>query len=305
MGNVVAIEAGEGASYALKDDGTIWAWGDNTYGQLGDGTNNNSNQPVQVLGPGTFSAISAHHEHVLALRDDSTVWAWGRNTEGEIGDPTPGNQNIPVQVVQLDQVHSIEAGGYFSLVQKDDGTIWAFGTNAYGQLGDGTNTSSAVPVQVVSFPSCISSIATGFWIGLAFEEPDSIMAWGYNNDGELGNGTTVDSNLPINPIGLCPVALPATSPCGFAGIENNIISPASLTVHPNPVTTTVTITSSLEFHDALLQIYDLTGHLVYQQAGLSRKYFQYQTHDLPPGNYVLRLSDNEHNASVRMTILRP
>lgn len=142
---------------ALKEDGTVWAWGLNNVGQLGDGTTTNRATPVQVSGLSNIVAIAAggyaHSAgviggHSLALRADGTVWAWGLNNYGQLGDGTTTNRSTPVQVSGLTDVVAIGAGGYHSVALKKDGTVWAWGYNGYGQLGDGTTTDRTTPVQV-------------------------------------------------------------------------------------------------------------------------------------------------------------
>jgi alpha-tubulin suppressor-like RCC1 family protein len=98
---VSAIAAGGDHSIALKSDGTVWAWGDNQLGQLGNGNNIASNTPVQVSGLTDVTAIAAGDNHSLALKDDGTVWAWGDNQFGQLGDGTNSTRNIPVQSTGL------------------------------------------------------------------------------------------------------------------------------------------------------------------------------------------------------------
>lgn len=302
LNDVIAIEAAENASYALRSDGTIWAWGNNIYGQLGDNTTNNSNVPVQVFSADSYVAISAHHEHVLALRNDSTVWAWGRNTAGELGNGSLAGSYYPQQVNLLNDVHAIEAGGYYSLALKSDGTVWSFGLNSYGQLGDGSTTDRIEPVQMTALTSCVASISTGFWVGAAYEDPATIKLWGYNFDGELGNGTTVDSNTPISPVGLCPIALPASDPCGLNAV--NDIGPASEAwVHPNPFSTSATIRTKDRMRDAVLLVSDATGKVVLQRMQLSGVQFTIDREELADGLYFMELTDGKHRVVGRLIIV--
>src|SRR5204863_3500680 len=133
---------------ALKADGTVWDWGYNTYGQLGDGSTSNRYVAVQ---PGVSNAISvaAGQYHTLAVKMDGAVMAWGKNDTGQLGDGTNFERHTPVAVINLTGVVSVSAGTY-SVALKSDGTVWSFGTNSQGQLGNGTNVNSNVPVQVVN-----------------------------------------------------------------------------------------------------------------------------------------------------------
>ena len=128
--DIIAVQGGWLNALALKNDGTVWAWGSNTYGQIGDSTfNDNVLTPVQVHGPGNvgflsnIKAISAGVIHSLALKNDSTVWAWGDNSFGELGDSTNIARLVPIQVQGLTNVIAIAAGGGFSMALKDDGTV--------------------------------------------------------------------------------------------------------------------------------------------------------------------------------------
>ena len=183
------------------------AWGLNVFGQLGDGTNADSNMPVQAAGLNGVLAVSGGGSHSLALRTDGTVRAWGNNTFGQLGDGTNVDSNAPVIVTGLNGVVAVAAGGGFSLALKGDGTVWSWGENTNGQLGDGTNNSSNLPVQVVDAAggalSGVTAIAAGGFHGLALQsDPADVLAWGFNASGQLGDGTNVDSNVPVAVIGI-------------------------------------------------------------------------------------------------------
>ena len=206
LGNVTAIAAGSNADphiLALKDDGTVWAWGNNTYGQLGNGTTERygfSNTLVQVSGLNNVKAIAAGPYHSLALKNDGTVWAWGWTWLGD----GIGEQLTPVQVQGLSNVTAISAGWEYSLVLKNDGTVWAWGGNYNGQLGDGTSEDRNTPVQVQNL-SNVKAIAAGTQLAIALKEDNTVWAWGLNNHGQLGDGTDIDSNTPIQVNGISDV----------------------------------------------------------------------------------------------------
>jgi len=152
ISNVIAVSAGSWGyhSVALKADGTVWAWGNNSAGQLGDGTTVQKSSPVQVSSLTGIVAIATGSDHVVALKSDGTVWAWGQNDYGQLGDGTTTNSNVPVQVSGLAGIVAIEAGDSHSIALKSDGTVWAWGKNGNGQLGDGTTTNSTFPVQALT-----------------------------------------------------------------------------------------------------------------------------------------------------------
>ncbi|MEO6832630.1 MAG: T9SS type A sorting domain-containing protein [Chitinophagaceae bacterium] len=149
LSNIVAIAAGLSHSIFLKGDGTVWACGANTSGQLGNGTTISNDTLVQVSGLSGITAIAAGSGHSLFLKNDGSVWACGDNTYGELGDGTTIERNTPIQVSGLSGITAIAAGGVaFSLFLKSDGSFWACGRNNNGQLGDGTIIDRLIPVEV-------------------------------------------------------------------------------------------------------------------------------------------------------------
>jgi Raf kinase inhibitor-like YbhB/YbcL family protein len=189
--DVAAIAAGAYFSVALKNDGTVWAWGNNFYGQLGNGIANVWSRPVQVSNLVDVKAIAVGEDHALAVKDDGTVWAWGNNSHGQLGSGDLGvvKAKEPVQVLGLSDVKAVAAGYAHSLALKGDGTVWAWGLNGCGQLGHWNNNSDqAVPSQVVGLTG-VTSIAAGWEWSLALKE-GLAFAWGDNNWGQLGEGTS-------------------------------------------------------------------------------------------------------------------
>jgi alpha-tubulin suppressor-like RCC1 family protein len=215
---VVAIAAGTSHSLALKGDGSLWAWGYNSDGQLGDGTlgaQADKSTPVQVSGMGPGSrvvAIAAGPFHTLALKSDGSIWAWGRNIEGELGDGKYAGQVTPVQVSGMGPgsgVIAIAAGTYHSLALKKDGSVWGWGGNYRGQLGSGGTSVERTPVQVSGMGpgSGVVAIAAGTAHSLALKSDGSLWAWGYNSDGQLGDGTQgaqADKSTPVQVSGMGP-----------------------------------------------------------------------------------------------------
>ena len=190
------IATGAAHSFALCSDSTVRAWGYDYQGQLGNGTNTNSNVPVQVSSLTGITAIAGGGSHSLALKIDGTVWAWGSNMEGELGNGTTADSNVPVQVSSLTGITAVAGGETHSLALKNDGTVWAWGDNYSGELGNGTNINSTVPVQVSSLTG-ITAIAGGGPHSLALKNDGTLWAWGINGSGQLGNGTNIDSNVPV------------------------------------------------------------------------------------------------------------
>ena len=202
---IIAVAAGCAAQHnlALMNDGTVWTWGNNDYGQLGNGTTASSNVPVQVLGLSGITAIAAEWTHSLALRSDGTVWAWGANGNGQLGNGATTGSNIPVQVTSLTGVVAIAAGiGYSdlggNLAAKNDGTVWTWGFNYGGVVG-----TSAVQVPGLSNVMAVAEEQFG---SLTLKNDGTAWAWGYNADGELGIGSQADSFSPMQVSNLTGIA---------------------------------------------------------------------------------------------------
>ena len=190
LSGVKAIAAGANHSLALLTNGTVMAWGDNESGQLGIGASpERSNVPVAVKGLTGVKAISAGANYSLALLSNGTVMAWGENESGQLGtgDTTPSS--VPVAVKHLTGVSAISAGGEFSLALLSNGTVMAWGNDEEGQLGNTTlEEGSDVPVAVETLTG-VAAIAAGDNHGLALLSGGTVMAWGDDSFGELGNGT--------------------------------------------------------------------------------------------------------------------
>ncbi|MCO1602739.1 cell wall-binding repeat-containing protein [Desulfosporosinus nitroreducens] len=189
------VSAGIAHSLAISSDGTVWAWGDNSEGQLGNNSSDlqNSPTPVQVSDLTNVVAVAAGGAHSLALKKDGTVWGWGTNELFQLGDRTNGeNWSTPLQISGLNNVHAIVAGTYLSLVLKTDGTVWAWGGNLWGQLGDAVpfeeEPASMNPVQVKGLTN-VTGISSGLGFVIARQNGGNIWTWGGNSDGQLGNNT--------------------------------------------------------------------------------------------------------------------
>ena len=208
---VINVTAGYSHSLALCSDGTLAAWGNNTSGQLGNGGTTTSNVPVAVTMTGalagkTVVAVAAGNYHSLALCSDGTLAAWGSNSYGQFGNGSTTSSNVPVAVntsgvLAGRLVISISAGSSFSLAVCSDGTVAAWGSNSVGQLGNGTTTSGNVPGMVsaagVLSGKTVVAATAGDSFSLALCADGTLAAWGYNSSGQLGNGSTSGSNLPV------------------------------------------------------------------------------------------------------------
>jgi alpha-tubulin suppressor-like RCC1 family protein len=217
---VMALATGEGHSLALCSDGTLAAWGYNLDGELGDNTSTNRSAPVVVNASSGLSvlfgrkvvAISAGGYHSLALCSDGTLAAWGSNDNGQLGDNTTTNRNAPVAIEVTSgstslfgkTVVSITAGGKHSVARCSDGTLAAWGDNAFGQLGDNTTIDCATPVAVSTssgtsflFGKSVVAVTAGIAHNLALCSDGTLVAWGGNDAGQLGDKTIIDRQVPV------------------------------------------------------------------------------------------------------------
>ena len=207
LDDVIAIAAGIMHSMALKSDGSVWTWGNNQFGQLGDGSGVSSQLPVQVRIDNVV-AIAAGYLHSVALTADGIVWTWGSNQFGQLGDGTFQNRPVPVPVHYLRGIHvdAIAAGGSHTLA-RIDGRVMAWGDNAEGQLGDGTtNPPGGRPVpQWVLDPSGKAYLSDVLVIGAGGRHSLAVRrgarhvwAWGSDTYGQLGTGScNTISVLPV------------------------------------------------------------------------------------------------------------
>jgi hypothetical protein len=188
------IAAGGDHSVVLRNSGMLWVWGDNTYGQVGDGTTTTKLLPAQTA-IGEWVAVSAGYSHTAAIGNDGTLWAWGFNGDGELGDSTTIDRRTPVQIGTNSDWVAISAGAYHTVALKNDGSLWAWGANWYGQLGDGTTTARYAPVKITTDTNW-AAIAAGNWHTVAIKTDGSLWAWGANWYGQLGDGSSTDKAIP-------------------------------------------------------------------------------------------------------------
>ena len=217
---VTAVAAGWNHSLALKGDGTVWSWGYNAGGQLGDGSTTNRSTPVPVSGLVNIVAIAAGSDHSMALRNDGVVFAWGYNAYGQLGNGTSIDSGVPVQVAGgLAGVTAIACGRYHSVARKNDGTVAVWGNNSYGQIGDGTHNMRYSP-YVISGLSQAAAVGAGWWHTLVAKTDGSVLAWGNDWFGECGGGPFDQKTTPVVVAGASG-ALRLTAGWGFSVARRN------------------------------------------------------------------------------------
>ena len=178
---------------AIKTDGTLWSWGYNNYGNLGDNTNaNNKSSPVQTVTFGTnWKLVSCGQYHTASIKTDGTLWTWGRNSAGQLGDNTTTDRSSPVQTVAFGTNWKlVSCGQSHTAAIKTDGTLWSWGYNVtYGALGDNTQTQRSSPVQTVAYGTNWKLVSCGYQHTAAIKTDGTLWVWGRNDSGQLGNNT--------------------------------------------------------------------------------------------------------------------
>ena len=188
---------------ALKDDGTLWTWGQNYFGQLGDNTIAHKSSPVQTVAGGTtWKQITAKcASSMIAIKTDGTLWSWGRNSYGQLGDNTTAAKSSPVQTVAGGTTwKQVSSGNTHSLALKTDGTLWLWGNNANGQLGDNTITPRSSPVQTIAGGTIWRQVSGGNNHTAALKTDGTLWTWGINTNGELGDNTTAAKSSPVQTV---------------------------------------------------------------------------------------------------------
>ena len=195
IGKVVDIAVGYTHTLALAQDGSVYAWGDNEYGQLGVEGCQCSTVPVKVLGLEDVVAISAAG-HSIALKSDGTVWCWGDGRFGQLGNGARVSKPTPVRAEALGDVVFVEAAWYMSYAVKSDGTLWVWGQNASGQLGRDLDKYIFRPVRNCDIEG-VHRVTGGMSYSIALKEDGTVWTWGKDEKGQLGDKSFEGRAKPV------------------------------------------------------------------------------------------------------------
>lgn len=257
LSSVSAISLGTTHSLALRSDGTVWSWGNNSYGELGNGTTTFSSAPVQAEGLSGVVRIDGGMYYSSALLSDGTVRSWGQNGHAELGDGTTTNRSAPVVTSGAENAIAMAAGYSLAAIVKSDGTVWkwgangkamvagasgvvdlaagtnhllalkssgavlAMGDNSFGQLGNGSSGGNNSSFISVGGLPAIAKLAGAVSHSLALDSAGHVWSWGKNSQGQLGDGTTTNRLQPVPVPGLSGVAAIAAGDGASFAVRND------------------------------------------------------------------------------------
>lgn len=316
--NVVALSAGGGHTCSLLNDGTIRCWGENEYGQLGNNTTKDSSLPVVVSGLSNGVGVAAGASHTCAVSNDGTVHCWGYNWWGQLGNGSYDDSRIPVPVSNLNNGIAVIAGGSHTCALLSNDTVRCWGYNGYGQLGNSSSSNySNIPVEVTDLDD-VALLAAGSLHTCAVLNNGNVRCWGYNGDGQLGNGTNSNSNIPVDVINLedvttlaagsshtCAALIDGTVKCwgnnGGGQLGNGTYSSSNTPIEVSELTNVVALSAGDSHTCALLDngTVKCWGQNYYGQLGTGTR-----THSLLPvpvvglSNVTALVSGQFHNCAL-------
>jgi len=293
----VSIGGGPDSKLALRGDGTVWAWGDNTEGSLGLGAQaGSSNFARKILNFDNVISLNTGGNSTtsLAIKSDGTLWAWGYNNVGQVGDSSQNSINEPKQIYGVNNPKKAITFSNSSYAIDNDSAIWAWGGNSNGKLGLG------IPDARITYPHKINHskkfvdiVAHGPHT-LALASDGSLWAWGINSSGQLGIGTLTNANTPQLVAGLCEIAV---------SVPPLYASPNHYRIYPNPSSDIVQV-EFLEQSPSKVQILDLHGKVLLEESiQPNQPRIQFSTQNLASGIYFIRtispIGNTVHKLDVR------
>ncbi len=201
MDDVASVQAGSYYTAAIKTDGSLWMWGDNQYGHIGNGAQGDrtdrydyiyQTEPVKIMEQVSCVTFNEDAHTVAAVRTDGSLWMWGSNFYGQLGSGSTTDSGVPIKV--LDGVAAVDLGWSRTAALKTDGSLWTWGWNESGRLGNGSTVDAHLPVKIMDGVAAIGGYQDQ---AAALKTDGSLWTWGWNYYGQLGNGSTENSAVPV------------------------------------------------------------------------------------------------------------
>lgn len=326
------ICTGNTHSAAIKSNGTLWTWGRNVYGQLGNGTWTDTGVPTQIGTDTDWKYVEAQVEMMAAVKTNHTIWTWGDNEFGGLGDGTTVIRNTPTQVGNDNDWKSIKAARYYCLAIRNDNTLWGWGNNFTGQLGDGTTIDRFTPIQIGTENDWYK-ILTGEHHALAIKNNGTLWTWGGNDFGQLGIGSQTAQYIPtqigtendwseigigtfnsfaikvdgslyfwgrnnraqlFNYVGFNSIAsVPMYNNCE---LDLNSFTTSTLNIYPNPTTNYLTLHNPLQKIVNKVSILNVNGQTVFSNLLVNDRI---DVSHLPSGIYMITIACEDENYNMR------
>lgn len=296
---------------AIKKDSSLWAWGCNDFGQLGDGTTVNKLSPVQIGTERDWKKISAGWDHALALKYNGTLWGWGRDNYGQLADSTKATRLSPMEVDYASDWKDISAGNQHSLATKADGSLWSWGYNYYGQLGNGFDGNAVFRPEPVEGMTHCAQIVAGCQYSMVLNADGSYCGAGTNSSGQLGDGSNVNrlTFACSSPLAELKTNAPGTAveESAVAAEEMDDLQPGIEQNYPNPSAGITTIDCYMPDNsgDAKIVLYNMSGVIVHQYYITSKgnSSITLDLQDLPSGIYFYSMTVDRKTVSDRKRIV--
>jgi alpha-tubulin suppressor-like RCC1 family protein len=273
-----SISAGTFHAVAIKNNNTLWAWGRNQFGQLGNNSIVDLYVPTAIGTDNDWESVSAAVTHTIATKNSGSLWTWGSNQFGQLGDNSIIDKLIPTNIAAITGCHIVSKGQQHSVIKKTDGSLWSWGGNTNGQLGDGTNVQSLIPTAVSGSATDWTYISSRISHTTALKSDGTLWSWGSNGSGQLGSGISLSKNTPTK----------VNCPAAALGIEDNEFANLKLELYPNPTNAFVNINLT-DVAVNKVTIYDVYGKLVLEAKNTS----QINVENLATGMYILQAFADE------------
>jgi alpha-tubulin suppressor-like RCC1 family protein len=276
--NWLSVSAGNNHTMAIKTNGTLWTFGRNNSGQLGDGTNIDKITPVQIGTDTNWQTVSASLYHTVALKNNGSLWTWGLNTNGQLGDGTNVDKNAPINIDPTLTFTKIARGIQHIISERSNGTLWSNGLNVSGQLGDATVIAKSLPTAVNTVVNSWKTITSRFSHCAGIKTDGTMFMWGSNLYGQLGNGSSAAAvSSPVSII--CPTLA-----------SNNFNLNIGFSIYPNPTNDKINIELSDDLEISKIVITDITGKIVLDQ---NENLKTINVEDLSNGLYIIQLFSDQ------------